>query len=345
MGILERNKQIQEDSWKTYKGKIMDNPDYDDDVKDILLWMVDYAIEKKWSLKLVRQHTGIEGSVFSRVCLGKYEGTVENVINTLVRFRSIYDDQQISGGQVPYIHTSLAEEVWQAAEWARSKNQIVIVSGLTQRGKTWAAEAYHRKHRTNTILIRLSVSPTPGKIASEICAFMGMKQEVRIRDCEKFLKHRLTPNHLLIVDEVTQVLLKTERTAMQCLEFFRWIFDVCHCPVLLIGTEMFVENIANDFDSLGFFQQVKERGRTFYMPRNPSDEDLEMIWEHYGLSHPGIDSEAWVKIKDLTKWHGLRLYTENLQSGYAKATRDGEPYTWQKFLAAVTALEKKTKRK
>jgi hypothetical protein len=173
------------------------------------------------------------------------------------------------------------------------------------------------------------------------------------------IKKALTPNTLLILDEV-HLLAYTYRkeSFFACVEVIREIIDETHCGCVLNATDLLLSKLNEG--SHGEIEQILRRGvHRLRLPSMPTIADLAAIFEHNKLEFPDANLEVTIETKDartgkkmqiherpravirqLAKTSGLKAITERLRYGRKLASKAGEDVSWNHVMDAHLRIAK-----
>lgn len=322
--------------WDQYEVAIKDCSNYSQEQTAALLWLNNLGRCESMTLAAMGDAIGYSPSVVQRALSGNYSAGMDKVIAGIYRYKSLYEARLEAGGKAPYVQTSMAQRIWDAADYARVRTQIVSVIGLTQRGKTTAIKEYARE-RGATVLVRCPVSPSPGKMIRRMAQAVGNTGTGNMDMYMDYLYRTITPQHLLVVDEIHQVILQERKLGIRTVETLREIADECGCGMLLIGTKVWCDALNKDMSWKGVLEQIVKRGMTVALKDTLPVKDLRSLWQHYGLPEPDKDMSAYVKT--VANDVGLGRYTKLLGIGYTLSIKASEPYTWEHFSRAADMLE------
>lgn len=320
-----------------YATDIMSNPLYDRDQRDILLWFAGHLGQDSISLAKAGELIGRSGTVVQRVLRGSYQADPTGIIADIARYKAVYDARQTIGNACPYVHTAMAKRIWEAADYALHRKQIVNLIGKTQRGKTTAIKEYARTHGVMVLYVRCPVAPTPIRLAKRIAAQLGLRSRGSMDICMDYIIRNITPQHLIVIDEIHQIVLQERGTGIRSVEALREIADEGECGMILIGTNVWCDALNRDISWRGVLDQIVKRGMTVALKDQLPISDLRLIWQQYHLPDPIGDTLA--TIKQLAAEHGLGRYTKLLSIGYTIASKAGQPYDWEHWLKAVSVLD------
>lgn len=323
-------------SFDNYEDAIKSCQSYSTSEQEILIWFCEYARTNSMSLSDLGKAIGFSGTVVQRVLAAAYGARPNAIMTAIYRYRSLVEARNEIGGIASYVHTSMAKRIWQAADYARIRQQVVSLIGATQRGKTTAIKEYAKDKGSTVLIVRCPVAPTPAKIVRRIVKHLGCTGSCSMDSNMDLISRSITPQHLIVIDEIHQVILQDRAQGIRTVETLREIADECDCGMLLIGTKIWCDALNRDAEWKGILEQIAKRGMTVVLKDTLPLDDLRQLWEHYLLSEPNEDSLSIVKT--IAKQEGLGRYTKILSIGYTISAKQNQPYSWDHFLRANATL-------
>ena len=150
--------------------------------------------------------------------------------------------------------------------------------------------------------------------------------------------NRLTPEHLLIVDEIHHAL-DSDKTGRKGIEQLRELYDETQCGMLLVGTPVLAEYVEHNDKWQGILEQTSKRGASniYRLPDHIETRDLETLWTYYGYPTPSRAMLA--ALKQQANIYGFGKTTKRLRKGLEAANNAGVDLTWDYYLAAVRKLD------
>jgi DNA transposition AAA+ family ATPase len=142
------------------------------------------------------------------------------------------------------------------------------------------------------------------------------------------------PNRLLIVDEAHRAFSSRAYggSAFKTLDFIRSLHDNTGCGVVLCGTNVFRDSMA-DGGSKKFLNQFNRRCLLRrQLPDLPSRADLNAFARHYGLE--AATGEAYQLQSRIVREHGLGVWLTTLTCAARAASKKSRPMQWGDVLKA-----------
>lgn len=250
-----------------------------------------------------------------------------------------------------FLLTPTAKFIFTSCDLARESHSPVELWGSSQIGKTWALRAYREQHNHGrTIMVELDAVSGLGGLVRALAAACGVSQNANTADLIERVKRALTPDTVVIVDEV-HLLKNTYRKESYhaCVETLRRIQDKTESGFVLCWTHF---DDLRDFKDKELAQLWRRSVHRRACPTMPTKGDLAVILQHYGLPFPAKDLSVDVPkqalaekpydiLRSLAKSDGLKVITERLRYARKLATKEGvRRVTWWHFVDAHLRIEK-----
>ena len=296
-------------------------------------WLHSYYFDNNLGLEATAAAIGYDASTLSRVFHGRYNGSIPDVVKAILRFRDIYEERQ-SVNRAPFIKTALYCEIEECCQLALTYQKMVHLYGESQVGKTSCLRHYAETHNHGeTVMVEMPV----GGSLSHFMDVLAPKVRVnKHRDggLAISLLRSLGPNNLLIVDEASRALQARAYggKSLKTLDFIRALHDTSGCGVVLCGTNVFRDQMA-DRGLEKFLNQLNRRCLLRrQLPDKPSLADLNAFARHYQLE-PAMGEARKLQMAVIAE-HGLGVWLTTLTSASRKATKEKKPLTWDHVLKA-----------
>lgn len=266
---------------------------------------------------------------------------------------------RIEGGKNEFVLTPTAKRIHVACDLARESQTPVIITSVSHIGKTWALENYtENNNHGRTVMARMKAASGLGGMVRRINEKVGNSPKCNTEAAIERIKKALTPNTLLILDEV-HLLAYTYRlnSFFACLEVVREIYDETHCGLVICATDLLLTKMNEG--THGEMEQLLRRGvHRVRLPGMPTIDDLTAIFQRSGLEFPAAGDEVTAAFKDkkgnkhelterprelvrqLAKMSGLKAITERLRYGRKLAAKAGTHVTWTHVIEAHLRIEK-----
>lgn len=257
------------------------------------------------------------------------------------------EQERFLGGENEFVMTPTARKIGKAVELARESQTVVFMISRSHLGKTTAL-VYHTavENHGRTIYVRMKAASGLGGMVRRIADCVGISPNGNTADLVDRIKRALTPNMVLILDEVHELEhTYRKQSFFSCLEVIREIHDEAGCGIVLSATDLLMD--AANTATRGELEQLMRRGvHRFYLGTRsgmPLMGDIEAILEHNGLELPGRKESVTVAgttekprevIVQLAKRDGLKAITERLRYGRKIAARTEETLAWEHVIEA-----------
>ncbi len=273
--------------------------------------------------------------------------------------------KRFNSGQTEFVLTPVAKKIFHACDLARERQTPVILWGTSHLGKTWALKQYaQQNNHGKTFVAELDAASGLGGMVRILATACGITGAGNTAALIERIKKALTPNTLLIVDEV-HLLKHTYRlnSFFACIETLRRIYDKTKCGMVLSWTNL--ENLKNA--SQDELIQLWRRGTyKFALGRMPGKQDIGCILHHYGFNgedigdrkfpncvFPAPDYKVQVPngrakpieetpyevLRSLARSNGLKAITERINQAGNLAKKDGARVSWRYFCEAHLCIE------
>jgi len=300
---------------------------------------------------------GCSDNLLYRIYTGRYyrPGTREQqepsdeLVHAVEHFLDL-ERKRYHGGRMDFVVTPTAKRVFMACDLALESQSPVFLSGPSHIGKTMALEYYQQaNNHSRTFYARMVAASGLGGMVRRIALRCGISERSNTAGLIERIKRSLTPNTLLILDEV-HLLSYTYRIGsfFACVEVIREIYDETKCGMVLCGTRLLMEKVEGAKHAE--LEQVWNRGvHKIRLPDMPTKRDIESILKHGGLEFPERGMEVTVKgtrdkpyeiLRYLAKSEKLKAICERIRYGQKLASKAGEVLGWKHFVTAHLLIEK-----
>lgn len=252
-------------------------------------------------------------------------------------------------GETEFCHTPLARRVYQACDIARESRSPVFLWGGSHIGKTWALRHYTiENNHGRTVMIRVPAKDGLGGLVKAIAKALGISAKSNTPAMIERIKHALAPNHLLIFDELHQLLYTYRKESFfACIEVIRELYDHAECGMVLCTTNVFRGRFENARREE--LEQIFKRGvHRVQLGDIVRVADLKVILESNNLTWPGrrdtievagVKDQPHEILRKLAREEGLKSITERIRYARLLADKAGETLAWQHFVHAHLIIE------
>ncbi len=274
---------------------------------------------------------GVSTTTVSRVFRGIYEGDVAAIADKAALAVRLWTER--SGKRGGFIETSIARKVFTACDFALTRQTPIILTGLSQMGKTTAIHEYARRSDATVRILRIPASTSLIGVLAELADTLGIPSSLNILDRRRRILNTLNDRTLLIVDELHELVVSATRTqARRVCEVLRELYDRTGCGLVLCGTDTLETDLLYGPDA-GLLDQIVQRSVVMRLPRRLPSEDIAKVTASYGLTTPPSDEAH--KILRTIRMNQLCLITGMAAETAQKRTI---PLTWELWLQTKLAL-------
>lgn len=313
--------------------------DYRQPVKDMLADLINHAVVHGWTLRQLAGRINVSETTIHRLLRGTYTAPVKPHMDKLDDLCGVLALRRINSGKDSYVPTMLGRYIQQVAQLTHINQDAAMLVGKTQWGKTTALEEYVRLHPGTAVMVRCPVTTSPSRILYRIAAALGQSTAGKVDEIISRICNALSSEHLLIVDEIHQVL-ECDRMGRKCVEQLREIYDAVKCGLLLVGTPVLAETLHSNTRWRGMLEQTSKRSaaKIYRLPEDIETADIKALWTMYG--YPDPDRAMLSQLRELAHTSGFGLTTKRMRAGLTAARNAGEPVTWDYYLAAEDHIHK-----
>lgn len=311
--------------------------DYRQAVKDMLADIINHAVINGWTLRQLAGRINVSETTMHRLLKGTYTAPTKPHLDKLDDLCGVLALRRINSSKHAYVPTLLGQYIQQVARLTHVNQYASMLVGKTQWGKTWALEDYVRQHPGTAVMVRCPVTTSPSRVLYRIAYTLGQSTSGKVDEVISRICNALSSEHLLIVDEIHQVL-ECDRMGRKCVEQLREIYDATQCGLLLVGTPVLADTLHSNTRWRGILEQTSKRSaaKIFRLPEDIKTEDIRTLWTNYG--YPDPDRAMLAQLRELANDSGFGLTTKRMQAGLLAAHNAGVPVTWDYYLAAEAKL-------
>lgn len=289
-----------------------------------IVWFHAHGVENRIpSLAALGELIGFSEAVIGQVFKGNYPGKIDGVARAIEAYRPVRAARQLLGEE-SILELSPAKAIELFSNQCRSSATIGIVWGRSHVGKTRGARRYAALHPETTTLVTMPPGGGTPKFLRATAA--AMKVRVGRAGVEDAVFSALTPQHLLLVDQMHRTILG-RRMQTGTIDLLIEMHDQCGCGLVLIGTPTFMEAVQEEKNAL-FFEQLENRGvlRLQLPPQLPYSDAVKLALA-YGLPKPAQADRA--QLLKLLEANRLGRLTKILRLARGAAAANGQAFTWQ----------------
>lgn len=269
---------------------------------------------------LLGQYSSSSISLFAA---GKYEGNEASIASNLQKLLD-EEKQQFSQPSMTHqiVQTETMRNLWKVGRYSKNRKKLCVVTGKPGTGKSVATLAFARKYG-GVILIEAVPTISPKELMLLLHEELKLSTSGSIHSMFKEVERKLVDsNTILIVDEA-------ENLPKKCLELVRRLWDLTSIGVLLVGTNMLIQNLRG---RKGEFAQLYSRIGLAYEVEVIGEKDAQAIID---ANLPGMNG-LWRVIYSHSKKNARHL--GNLLDAIRVLAEDGNKITEDLIEEAATTL-------
>ena len=320
--------------------------------KELLVWAFRWCVERNIFLDDFALQVGYDRKTVDRIITGNYRdprtGSLYDIPEKLAEAIHIWRAEQVELAKlinIDFVVTPTVRKIWTGCDLSRESHTPVLIYGASHIGKTWALEHYAVKNNHGaTPMVRIPSSSGLGGMVRAIAIKVGISPNGSVADLIERVKNALTPDQVLILDEVHQLIYTYRKESFfACLEVIRSIYDHAKCGMVICTTSVFQRQIEREKKS--YLEQIFRRGvHRVQLGEIVTAQDARLIFEHHGLAWPGkrlsfdfgagLVERPWEILQQLAKEHGLLAMTERIRYARKFAAKEGVALDWKHFCQA-----------
>lgn len=304
--------------------------------RDQIVWLASEVRRQSWSHAEAGKRVGIDPSNIGRIFNATYAGSWQNILEKIRTFRHLQAERE-KMGSAEFVETSVWERVRATCDMALINQMPAILIGVSQIGKTHALKEYMRRSHHLVRYVRIPAGGTLREtyiaIAEACGVSAGLHTTARLRSR---ILSALNPRTLLIVDELHQLTLAPQMTAVKVMEFIREILDETGCGLVVCGTRALQQDLLQG-QMAAWLDQFEQRCicRTLLEDRL-GDDDILRVAAVYGLGEERPSEET---LRILRTLRMNRLVKLLMLAGTLARKQESAP-AWDHFLAAYHAVNR-----
>jgi DNA transposition AAA+ family ATPase len=245
--------------------------DLPDEVRDELLWFHQYLLDNDLSMTAAAEAIGYDNSVVFRVLKGIYEGSYENVVKAIQKYRW---QQNKSAQHTEFVETQVSKLVFAGLNYALTNNSITIIIGESRMGKSVSAKEWAaRNNHGRSVFVTAPVVGGVGGLVRQIASRCGVNKNRSVNDIIESLYRAFNGKRILIVDEAHR-LMPTKLTVVNPVnvELLRDLHDQTGCALALLATRRFTHQMKKGVYQ--YEQLVGRVGMPIMLPQKIKRDDV-----------------------------------------------------------------------
>lgn len=233
------------------------------------------------TLREIANAIGRSDSSLSQFLSGKYPG---ERANAMFAYRlQVYLDLERQRNEAPekpgFAKTSIASDIWDVLDYARSSTDIGLVYGPAGIGKTMALKVYAQKHPDTIYIAARPSMRSPKPVIKKLLHALGNKQFKPMDEMVDAIIETLAGSRrLIIIDEA-------QHLTLPALEALRCIADETGCGIVLSGNKHIYDRMFGRGEAQ-FAQLWSRVGIRRHLQGPFPIEDVRLIFESSGRRLP-----------------------------------------------------------
>lgn len=331
-------------SVETVRAKLSEKSIPSDQIAEVI-WLLNEGVRRGLTtFEAIGKMINRDGTVISRVMRGVYEASLAPLTAHIQHFRIVSEERKEIGDEIFVPTLSIVTRITGFCDLARIAQQIGMIWGKNQSGKTSALKHYAATH-ADTVYVKLPAGGGTNKCMAALAEAAGISSKKSDVELWERIRRRFTKKSLLIVDEFHQAVHAGRRVQTVTVDRLREIHDDCECGVVLCGTEH-VQEAMKSPKLKEFLGQLDNRGALrLCLPSGPQPgdrskgvlSDLEQLYEAYGLPLPSGDAAKIAK--EISASNGIARLTDYFKIARRLAAKAGQTFSWDHFITTHATLK------
>lgn len=257
---------------------------YTEKEKELLEWLWGYTVEElHGSRSALCQAINYDYTVVHKVFTGGYDASLDCFCEAIERLK-----KKVSSGRTKLIKTVIVKRMIEALDYARDTQAMVAISGPTGRSKTFTARhwAFENNHG-RTRYIRTQSGCTRRTIVTQLCQSSGIGiNGKKTGELETRLFKAFDYHNVIIVDEAGH-LLPRGGFGTSAIEFLRDLHDICECAVVLIFTDVYLDEMRAGRLSAYFEQFIGRIKYELHIPNEVRKDEVVAVVKSF-IKEPSV---------------------------------------------------------
>ena len=306
--------------------------------RDLVRWLFFNSIATGLSLKEASAAIKYDPTTVGRVMRGAYDGNIGKVCDSISRLKELEESRE-DIVKSRFVKTRVSSLIFDMCDLALVHQNIATVFGESQIGKTEALLARARAGgRGTAFYVRLPAAASKQGVLRAFAKAFGVRDSRNLDELQERIINAVDANTLLMIDEM-HLPFETyqDRVCVKVMAIIREIYDRTHCGMVLVGTNVFRDEIDRGKFKLTL-EQLRRRGiYRLQLPNVAPFEDRVAIAASFGFSAP--EGHARAVVEEIVRASGLRAYTSFLQAAGKRAANRKQPLSWDHVVAVYETLK------
>lgn len=326
---------------------------YSADARELLRWCFHFCINPRHSLSRAEfaRRVGYSDNVIFKIFTGSYRHPTtgeqldvpEKLMHAMRQFRKVETERSMLGNK-GFVITPSVRRAWNLCDLCRESQTPGFLYGASQIGKTAALEQYAlRNNHGGTAYVRMGAASGMHGMLRLIAEAVGVSPKSEAKKLVDRIKKAITPNMLIILDEVHLLIYTYRREAFfACMEVLREIYDCTKCGMVFCMTNLGKTKVERERGNE--LEQIFRRGvHRVELGSMPTERDLGSIFTDVGLAYPdkhlsvdaaGVSDKPYAIIRQLAREEGLTAIMERLRYARKLSHIAKEDLAWEYFVEA-----------
>jgi DNA transposition AAA+ family ATPase len=297
--------------------------------------ILDFATEarkRRLSMAQMAEVLEVSTTTVSRVLRGIYEGDWKGVTQRAKTAVQLWEARAPFAKPL-FVETSLAAKVQAACDFALTRQVPVILTGLSQQGKTTALKRYAERSEATVRLVRVPAATSLKEFLAEMAEACAIPVTLQNEAKKRRICQVLNARTLLIIDELHELVIScTRSSALKICEVIREFYDRTGCGMVLCGTDTLRIDLLGGANA-AWLDQLVQRSVQVALPRQLNARDIAAVAAAYGLMDPPNENAQ-------SALRGMRMNILCLLLSSARdlANKHSKPLSWDLFCQTKHAL-------
>lgn len=245
-----------------------------EEISSELLWFHQYLLDHNIGYAGATEAIGYDQTVVYRVLKGIYEGSYDNVVKAIQKYRW---QQNKSAQHTEFVETTVSKLVFAGLDYALGNNSITMIIGESRMGKSVSAKEWAtRNNHGRSVFVTAPVVGGVGGLVRQIAARCGANRNKSVNDIIESLYRAFNGRRILIVDEAHRLMpSKLSVVNPANIELLRDLHDQTGCALALLATRRFTHHMKKGVYQ--YEQLVGRVGMPIMLPQKIKAADVEPI--------------------------------------------------------------------
>ncbi|MEM9236027.1 MAG: ATP-binding protein [Verrucomicrobiota bacterium] len=326
--------------------------------KEAMVWAFTWCIDRGIWFEDFCKQVGYDKNTIYKIYTGRHrnpQGRKEQydipdkLYRAVLAFRKL-EVKKAKLGETEFVETPTARRIFKGCDIARDSRTPVWLYGASHLGKTWALRQYTiENNHGRTLYARVPSKAGLKGLVAAIASAVGVSAKADTPKMVERIKKALAANHLLIIDELHQLLYTyRKQSCFACIEVIREIYDEVECGMMLSTTNVFRKQF-EDAQKEELEQLFRRGVHKIQLGDIVLTKDLKPILAKSGLPWPkrsdrveiaGVTDQPYEVLRNLSREGGLKAITERIRYARLIADTAKKKLDWSHFIHAHIIIKK-----